>query len=86
MAGSYGHVVDDEGRLRTNERVVWSLENGGDVCEAVEEMYGMIHWLANRISEVSGIPRSDLIAEAVERYEEGVLIGGRQEEGEWEEE
>src|SRR4051794_19315315 len=48
MAGSYNHVVTDDGNLRSNERVLQSLENGGDVCEAVEEMYGMIWFLAHQ--------------------------------------
>jgi hypothetical protein len=46
MAGSYKHVVTKKGNLRSNEAVTNSLENGGDVFEAVEEMYGMIWWLA----------------------------------------
>ena len=49
MAGSYKHVVDDEGRLLANEDLVSMLENGGDVYEAVEEMYGMIWSLADRV-------------------------------------
>ena len=46
MAGSYKHVTDDQGRLLCNRDVVGMLENGGDVFEAVEEMYGMIWALA----------------------------------------
>ena len=43
MAGSYGHVTDDDGAFIGADL----LENGGDVFEAVEEMYGMIWYLAN---------------------------------------
>jgi hypothetical protein len=46
MAGSYNHTVTDDGNLGTNEFVVDMLENGGDVFEAVEEMHGMIWFLA----------------------------------------
>src|SRR3954467_1201157 len=46
MAGSYNHVVTDDGNLGSNQFVVDMLENGGDVFEAVEEMYGMIWYLA----------------------------------------
>lgn len=46
MAGSYNHVVEKDGGLSSNKRVVGMLENGGDVFEAVEEMYGMIWYLA----------------------------------------
>jgi hypothetical protein len=46
MAGSYNHIVTDDGNLGSNEHVVSMLENGGDVFEAVEELYGMIWYLA----------------------------------------
>ena len=46
MAGSYNHCVDDNGRLYDPETLNGMLENGGDVYEAVEEMYGMIWFLA----------------------------------------
>jgi hypothetical protein len=45
MAGSYYHVVTDDGNLGSNDFVVDMLENGGDVFEAIEEMYGMIWFL-----------------------------------------
>jgi hypothetical protein len=51
MAGSYNHVVNDDGTLKSNEALVNSLETGGDVYEAIEEMYGMIWWLANKLDE-----------------------------------
>ncbi len=47
MAGSYQHCVDKAGRLLDPESLSQMLENGGDVYEAVEEMYGMIWYLAN---------------------------------------
>lgn len=47
MAGSYRHVVDDAGRLLGPEYVAGTLENDGDVYEAVEQMYGMIWYLAD---------------------------------------
>ena len=46
MAGSYRHCVDESGALVSNTELNWLLENGGDVYEAVEEMYGMIWFLA----------------------------------------
>lgn len=46
MAGSYNHCVNDDGTLRSPEDLAGMLENGGDVWEAVEEMYGMIWHLA----------------------------------------
>lgn len=46
MAGSYNHVIQKDGNLRSNKEVVEMLETGGDVFETVEEMYGMIWHLA----------------------------------------
>lgn len=46
MAGSYAHIVQKDGNLSSNERISNSLETGGDVFEAIEEMYGMIWYLA----------------------------------------
>lgn len=43
MAGSYKHIVNEEGQFVGGEL----LENGGDVYEGVEEMYGMIWLLAD---------------------------------------
>src|SRR3954453_6394436 len=49
MAGSYNHVVTDDGNLGSNQFVADMLENGGDVFEAVEEMYGMIWYLTHHL-------------------------------------
>ena len=77
MAGSYGHVVDDEGLLMVSRDVNGMLENGGDVYEAVEEMYGMIHWLATRLADATGTLRADVVAEARRQWVDGVVLGGR---------
>lgn len=46
MAGSFRHCVTDNGSLRSPGSLNEMLENGGDVFEAVEQMYGMIWFLA----------------------------------------
>lgn len=46
MAGSYNAVVTKNGNLKSNESLIESLETGGDTFEAVEELYGMIWFLA----------------------------------------
>lgn len=75
MAGSYNHVVDDNGGLLSNERVNGMLENGGDVFEAVEEMYGMIWYLAYQLESSDGYEnRNDAIEEAREFYKEGLKL------------
>jgi hypothetical protein len=46
MAGSYAHTVDDDGKLLGPLNMRGMLENSGDVYEAIEELYGMIWFLA----------------------------------------
>lgn len=83
MAGSYNHVVTDDGNLGSNEFVVGMLENGGDVYEAVEEMYGMIWWLAgwlatgdNRAQEMR-----EAVAQAERNYEAGLAMAREANQG-----
>lgn len=47
MAGGWNHIVDEEGRFRG----VKLLENDGDVKEALEEVYGMIWFLADQLAQ-----------------------------------
>lgn len=78
MAGSYNHCVDDDGNLLDWERLAGSLENGGDVYEAVEELYGMIWWLADDGT------RGDVKAAvelARQNYQEGLEIARRENGG-----
>lgn len=78
MAGSYNHCVTNQGNLSSNERVAGMLENGGDVFEAVEEMFGMIWFLATK--EVEGaenksramIDAKVLVEHAHQNYKEGL--------------
>jgi hypothetical protein len=80
MAGSYGHVLDETGMLGDATFVVDMLENGGDVYEAVEEMYGMIHWLAAALAAQSNADdrttRQQLIEQAQEHYKDGLRVAG----------
>lgn len=69
MAGSYGHIVQKDGNLRSNRAVVEMLENGGDVFEAVEEMYGMIWFLAGTYAYRD--PRA-AVEDARRQYREGL--------------
>lgn len=66
MAGSYRHTVNDAGVLYDSEDMTDMLENGGDVFEAVEEMYGMIWFLAE------GDPAR--VAEAHRNYLAGIAL------------
>jgi hypothetical protein len=46
MAGSYKHCVAEDGQLLTPEQFSGMIENLGDAYEAIEEMYGMVWYLA----------------------------------------
>lgn len=75
MAGSYNHCVNEEGKLLSNEDLNGMLENGGDVYEAVEEMYGMIWYLATMIKDDNwGNWESTkrIVEEARTHYKEGI--------------
>jgi hypothetical protein len=64
MAGSYKHVVTDDGNLGSNHFVVDMLETGGDVFETIEEMYGMIWYLAHYLVK----PGDGMADEALSTY------------------
>lgn len=51
MAGSYNHAVQDNGRLRSPRTMTIATETQGDAYETIEEMYGMIWWLADGDAE-----------------------------------
>jgi hypothetical protein len=75
MAGSYGHVVRGDGNLGSNEFVTSMLNNGGDVYETVEEMYGMIWYLAAVLLPIgSSITAKKAIEEAREYHEVGLRL------------
>jgi hypothetical protein len=70
MAGSYNHCVANDGQLLVNEELQGMLECcSGDVYEAIEEMYGMIWWLAeqNTLGDRASSPDAWTKAEWVER-------------------
>ena len=74
MAGSYNHAVDDQGRLRNPETMTNATENQGDAYETIEELYGMVWFLAN------GAP--ELVEEARRNYRVGIEFSpGREPEG-----
>jgi len=67
VAGSYLHAVTDDGKLRNPETMTIATETQGDAYETIEEMFGMIWYLADgdaaRVEEArrayrAGIERS----------------------------
>lgn len=101
MAGSWAHVTvtDDDvpgtvpagdvGKLlapRYYNSSSWSLlENGGDYAEVIEQMFGMIWWLAAEAAgphpgDDRGLRAAalDLIGHAEADYRIGLLLGGQQ--------
>lgn len=74
MAGSYNHVVTQNGNLRDNESFVQMIENLGDAYEAVEEMYGMIWWLAAMAPDAGPMSPVDLVEMARQQYPAGLAV------------
>lgn len=73
MAGSYNHTVNEQGQLLNSTRMTIATETGGDAYETIEEMYGMIWWLAGGQVEQVELAR--------QRWREGVeLSPGRESE------
>lgn len=81
MAGSWGHATNRDGTPREGEHGMGDLlENGGDVNEAVEEMYGMTWYLARSLEAVhrSPVTREGVLAQieqAHASYAQGVSRG-----------
>lgn len=74
MAGSYNHCITDAGNLYSPERLSGMLENGGDVYEAVEEMYGMIWWLGHMAPDAGPMSPEDLVEMARQNYALGLAL------------
>jgi hypothetical protein len=96
MAGSYAHVIADDGSLASSEHIVNRLDTGGDVVEAIEQMYGMIWYLAHQLTklddglgeEAIAIYREDmrtLVEEAQQNYEEGLDVAKEVNQGQGDE-
>ena len=65
MAGSYLHATTDDGKLRNWKTMAGiATETQGDAYETIEEMYGMIWWLANGSAPMVELAR--------QHYEDGI--------------
>lgn len=74
MAGSYNHAVDDLGRLCNWKTMTIATETQGDAYETIEEMYGMIWYLAGGNPETVELARNN--------YEAGIALSpGREPDG-----
>lgn len=79
MAGSYKHATADDGQLLDPDYFVGMVENLGDAYETVEEMYGMIWWLAHRIDILGPYPSTpaqtaEIVEQARQNYKEGLAL------------
>jgi hypothetical protein len=72
MAGSYNHATTKKGKLRNPENMRGMVENGGDAYETIEEMYGMIWYLATEVAAFSGNSVESEVEEARSRYIAGL--------------
>lgn len=64
MAGSYRHATTGAGKLRNWRTMTVATETQGDAYETIEEMYGMIWWLADG--------DADRVEDARQHYLDGI--------------
>lgn len=77
MAGSYNHVTDDDSSLAPDAYILERLDTMGDVVEAIEEMYGMIWYLAkmgNFVTTIGPAALAGIVEEARENYQVGLAV------------
>lgn len=74
MAGSYKHIVEEDGNLSSIEVVADMLETGGDMFEAIEEMYGMIWYLADKAAFGNHETMKVMVEIARNNYSDGLDI------------
>lgn len=70
MAGSYNHIVNEEGKLYSPDNTL--VENLGDAYEAIEEMYGMIWYLADVYGHGSDL--APIVEVARQNYKSGLKM------------
>lgn len=66
MAGSYNHAVNDDGQLRNWRHMTIATETQGDAYETIEELYGMVWYLA--------MGNAERVEEARQNYQEGIAL------------
>lgn len=77
MAGSYNHVVtNNRGKLLNPQSFVGMVDSLGDAYETVEEMYGMIHYLAARVELLTAVDQNheQIVEEARANYRRGIKM------------
>lgn len=74
MAGSYYHIVNEEGNFLSNDEFVGMIENLGDAYEMAEEMYGMIWWIASVAPNAAPMPAEELVEMARKNYAIGLQL------------
>lgn len=74
MAGSYNHAVTASGNLRSWETMGNATENAGDAFETIEEMYGMIWYLAQHIATSELDDVHEVVERARQHYQDGLAL------------
>lgn len=70
MAGSYPHIIENDGNFVDNETFADMIENLGDAYEMAEEMYGMIWFLAT--TQDSKLSPAERVGLARQQYKVGL--------------
>ncbi|MEQ0560766.1 hypothetical protein ABJI51_16895 [Amycolatopsis sp. NEAU-NG30] len=74
MAGSYNHVVADDGQLLVPEYFAGMIDHLPDAYQAIEEMYGMIWWLAEKAAAGQDATAASLVEAARQAYRDGLQL------------
>jgi hypothetical protein len=75
MTGSYTHLVDAKGGLERGPVILDLLDHPEDMYEAIQQLYGMIWYLAEQLSRNGFFPTAaDAVSEAKEFYKEGLQV------------
>jgi len=76
MAGSYAHAVNDDGALLEPVELQKMMENMGDAYECIEELYGMVWFLARQLELPikPGMSKDKWVKLAKDNYRRGVEL------------
>lgn len=74
MAGSYNHITTEQGDLGSFEMFSDMIDHLGDAYETVEEMYGMIWFMAHMAPEAGALSPEDLVEQARQGHALGLEL------------
>ena len=81
MAGAHHHITDEDGGLLEPQQIYARLDNRGDIYECIEQLYGMIWYLAEQNVVLRGTDaknedefKSEAVDNAQLNYKHGLKV------------